>query len=343
MIELRRITRTYRQHDRQIHALHDICMTVDRGQIMGILGESGAGKSTLLRTVNLLEQPNSGQVFIDGKELTSLSIAQLREQRHNIGMIFQHFNLLNSRTVFENIALPLELIGMPTKELHARVNELLELVNLTDRANHYPHQLSGGQKQRAAIGRALATKPAILLCDEATSALDPKSKFAILSLLKKINHDLGVTIMLITHEMDVIKHTCTHAGVLHQGELVEQGTVIDLFARPTSEVTRQLVHKSLYIELPPSIKSELQTQQDVNKSRLVRFTFVGDESGQPLIASLTRKFNLGVNILQANIETIQDATIGFTVCQLIGDHQAINDALASIPPSSITVEVLGYV
>jgi len=343
MIELRHISKIYQQQAHVFHALEDINLSISRGQIVGIVGESGAGKSTLLRTINLLERPSHGQVYIADKDLMRLNPAALRTERRKIGMIFQHFNLLTSRTVFENIALPLELSGTPKATIDNVVGELLALVNLSDRAHYYPNQLSGGQKQRTAIARALTTKPDILLCDEATSALDPSSKYAILNLLKTINQELNVTIVLITHEMDVVKHSCSHVGVLHQGKLIEYADVLELFARPKSPVTRQLVQKSLHIALPARIKTKLQAHHDPSKSRLVRFTFVGDESGQPLIMDLVKRFNILINILQANIETIHDAPIGFTVCQLTGEHSEIDRALGSISPSAVTVEVLGYV
>ena len=343
MIEIKQLYKTYELHGKSFHALQHINLKIDRGEIFGIFGESGAGKSTLLRSVNLLEKPSSGQVIIDQVDLTKLSTSELNAQRRKIGMIFQHFNLLESRTAYENIALPLELIKLPKEQIEKEVTALLELVKLKEHKNHYPHQLSGGQKQRVAIARALATKPHILLCDEATSALDPKSTASVLTLLKEINRKLGVTILLITHEMDVIKQICHRAAVLNQGKLIEYGTVIELFAKPKSEITRQLVQKALHLELPSSIRKGLQREPDPTKSRLVRFTFVGNDSSQPLITTLVQKFNVTINIIQANIENIQDATVGFTVCELSGDHDAIDAALTYIKPSSITAEVLGYV
>lgn len=343
MIEFKKISKTYLLNDRAFHALQAINLTIERGEIFGIFGESGAGKSTLLRIVNLLEKPSNGHIFVEGTDLTTLSPQELKEKRKNIGMIFQHFNLLQSRTAFENIALPLELIGASKEDIEREVTSLLELINLKDHAHHYPNQLSGGQKQRIAIARALATKPSILLCDEPTSALDAKSTASVLALLKDINVKLGVTILLITHEMDVIKRICHRASVLDKGELVEYGSVMELFAKPKSVVTRELVQKALHLELPQSIKNTLQCKPDPNKSRLVRFTFVGEDSNQPLITTLVKKFNITINIVQANIENIQEASVGFTVCQLSGDHHAIDEALAYIQPSSITAEVLGYV
>jgi D-methionine transport system ATP-binding protein len=343
MIELSNINKTYSSHAKPFHALKNINLSIHRGDIFGILGESGAGKSTLLRIINLLERPTSGEVIVDKVNLTLLSANELRQARHNIGMIFQHFNLLESRTAFGNIALPLELIGTSKEMIREEVTRLLSLVGLSHHANHYPKQLSGGQKQRVAIARALATKPHLLLCDEATSALDTKSTYAILNLLKEINRKLNVTIVLITHELDVIKQICDRAAVLHHGELIETGTVLELFAKPRSDITRELLHKSLHIDLPPTILRVLKQDPQGTTSRIVRFTFVGEESAQPLMSSLAKNFDITINILQANIETVQDATIGFTVCQITGEKSVIDAALASIHPSTITTEVLGHV
>ncbi len=222
MIELRELNKTYCVNNQYIHTLKDVELKIRRGEIFGILGKSGAGKSTLLRCVNLLEKPTSGRVIVNDVDLTSLSTHQLREHRHKIGMIFQHFNLLESRTVFGNIALPLEIIHRPKAEIQQKVSNLLELVDLTDRKHHLPSQLSGGQKQRVAIARALAAEPHVLLCDEATSSLDPESTQAILNLLKKINREFGLTILLITHELDVVKQICDRVGIMEKGRLIEQ-------------------------------------------------------------------------------------------------------------------------
>ncbi|MBX3709709.1 MAG: ATP-binding cassette domain-containing protein [Gammaproteobacteria bacterium] len=239
MIEFKKINKEYMVNNKIVHALQDIDLSINRGEIFGIIGLSGAGKSTLLRTVNLLEKPTSGQVYVDEIDLTQLSKKQLKQQRKNIGMIFQHFNLLKSRTAFENIALPLELLGQPKDKIKHDVHILLELVQLVEHKNHYPEQLSGGQQQRVAIARALATQPRILLCDEPTSALDPLSTSSILHLLKEINQKLSVTILLITHEMDVIKQICHRAGVLDKGYLIEQSSVTELFSNPKSSVVKQ--------------------------------------------------------------------------------------------------------
>lgn len=341
MIELKQIYKSYSIKSGEVQALQNINLTINQGDIFGIFGESGAGKSTLLRTVNLLERPTSGEVYVNQINLTALTRKQLRNQQRHIGMIFQHFNLLSSRNAFDNIALPLELQGQSQQVIKKQVNELLELVRLTQHATHYPDQLSGGQKQRVAIARALATKPQVLLCDEATSALDPHSTASILSLLKDINQTLGVTILLITHEMDVIKRICNKAGVLDQGQLIEAGSIIELFAKPKSKVTKQLVQKALHMELPSSI--HLQPSIDLAKSCVVRLTFVGDDSHQPLISHLIQKFNITINIIQANIENIQEGTIGFTVCRIDGERQSIHQALEYINTLTIGVEILGYV
>ena len=343
MITLKNLNKTYRIKKREIHALDNINLHIPRGKIFGILGKSGAGKSTLLRCVNLLERPTSGQVIVNAIDLTTLSPRQLKMQRRKIGMIFQHFNLLESRTVAENIALPFELIAEPKASIQEKVSALLGLVHLKEHHDHYPSQLSGGQKQRVAIARALATQPDILLCDEATSALDTHSTATILRLLKEINEALGVTILLITHELDVIKQICHYAAVLDHGQLIEQASVIDLFTHPSSAVTKQLVQKSLHIELPSVIKKQMQKEFAANKAFIVRFIFLGKDNDQPLIATLVRKFDITISIIQANIENIQDTMIGFTLCQLAGSTDAIQQALEYAQTQAVTTEVLGYV
>jgi D-methionine transport system ATP-binding protein len=343
MISLQHISKSYELNAKVFHALKDVSLTVACGEICGIFGASGAGKSTLLRTVNLLERPSAGRVLVDDVDLTALSASELKLQRQRIGMIFQHFNLLKSRTAFDNIALPLELLGKPRQQIKEEVSALLDLVKLDAHAHHYPQQLSGGQQQRVAIARALATRPQILLCDEPTSALDPHSTSSILNLLTEINRQLNVTILLITHEMDVIKQICHRAGVLDHGTLIEYGSVIDLFAKPKSDITRQLVQKALHLELPQHIKHRLRPEPAAGSACLVRFTFVGDDSDQPLIATLVQQHHVTVNIIQANIENIREATVGFTVCLISGDKAAIDNALQHVQSTSVIAEVLGYV
>lgn len=343
MIEFKHVYKQFPHKDRIIHALADINLQIARGEIFGIFGVSGAGKTSLLRSVNLLDRPTSGQVLVNDIDITALSTKALRHHRRDCGMIFQHFNLLESRTAEQNIALPLELLKQPKTIIAKTVSELLHWIDLTHHQHHYPSELSGGQKQRVAIARALVTQPKILLCDEATSALDPQSTLSILRLLKKINDELGITILLITHEMDVIKQICDRALVLDQGKIIECGTVLELFANPKSPITAQLVQKALHLELPENIQSKLCTEPHPQKSRLVRFTFVGDDSSEPLLSTLVQRFNISINIICANIEIIQDAAVGFTICTLHGDHTNIDQALAHISSPTITAEVLGYV
>jgi len=242
MIELREITKRFQQKNREVTALDEVSLTVPEGKIFGVIGASGAGKSTLIRCVNLLERPTSGAVIVDGKDLMSLSNSALARERRHIGMIFQHFNLLSSRTVFDNIAFPLELDGWSREQIRARVEELLALVGLAEKANDYPASLSGGQKQRVAIARTLATSPKVLLCDEATSALDPATTKSILRLLKDINERLQITILLITHEMKVVRHICDEVAVISAGKLIEQGPVDEVFSHPKHELTREFIH-----------------------------------------------------------------------------------------------------
>lgn len=338
MIELKQISKTYRLNNREFYALRDIDLSINQGEIFGIFGESGAGKSTLLRTINLLERPDKGKVLVGGLELQSLNTRALNLQRQQIGMVFQHFNLLNSRTAAENIALPLELIGKSQHEIQTKVESLLSLVNLKKQHTHYPRQLSGGQKQRIAIARALATEPRILLCDEATSALDPKSTTAILQLLRKINRELNVTIVLITHEMDVIKRICDRAAVLDQGRLVECKPTLEIFARPNSQITKQLVQQAFHIEIPEYIKENVRQHQ--GKMLLVRLTFIGNDCTDSFITSLIRKYNLNISILQANIEHIQETSIGWMICQLEGEESILHEAITYINQSSVTAEVI---
>ena len=250
MIELLNLSKSFKTKNKTIHALSDVSLTVEKGEIFGVIGTSGAGKSTLIRCVNLLEKPNEGKVIVDNIELTKLSDAQLTLERRKIAMIFQHFNLLSSRTVFDNIAFPLELEGKSKSAIKEKVNSLLDLVGLNDKAKDYPANLSGGQKQRVAIARALANDPKVLLCDEATSALDPATTKSILKLLKSINQKLNLTILLITHEMEVIKTICDKVAVIDHGKLAEQGNVEQIFTNPKQEITKGFIQSSLNVELP---------------------------------------------------------------------------------------------
>lgn len=343
MITFENITKTYggKTH---VQALKGISLTINDGEIFGIIGKSGAGKSTLVRCINMLEKPTSGKVIIEDKELTSMSDSQLRAERKNIGMIFQHFNLLSSRTVFDNIAFPLELIGASKEVIASKVESLLELVGLTDRQYNYPSQLSGGQKQRVGIARALASDPKILLCDEATSALDPQTTQSILELLKDINKRLGITIVIITHEMAVIKAICDRVAVIEGGVIKEQGRVIDIFASPTSETMKEFVKSVVNMELPQGIrKLGVSDQPAPDRDMLVRFRFKGLVTNEPLVVNIARKFNLDVSVLYGNIDYIQDVPFGYLIVVIMGDMEAQAKAFAYIKTQPIESEVLGYV
>ena len=343
MITFENITKTYggKTH---VQALKGISLTIHDGEIFGIIGKSGAGKSTLVRCINMLEKPTTGKVIIDDKELTAMSDSQLRAERKNIGMIFQHFNLLSSRTVFDNIAFPLELAGASKEVIRSKVDSLLELVGLTDRQFNYPSQLSGGQKQRVGIARALASDPKILLCDEATSVLDPQTTKSILELLKDINKRLGITIVIITHEMAVIKEICDRVAVIEGGVIKEQGRVIDVFTNPQSETMKEFVKSVINMELPEGIKKLGVTDQpSPDRDMLVRFRFKGAATNEPLVVNVARKFNLDVSVLYGNIDYIQDVPFGYLIVVIMGDMKAQTEAYSYIKTQPIESEVLGYV
>ena len=343
MITFENITKTYggKTH---VQALKGISLTIHDGEIFGIIGKSGAGKSTLVRCINMLEKPTTGKVIIDDKELTAMSDSQLRAERKNIGMIFQHFNLLSSRTVFDNIAFPLELAGASKEVIRSKVDSLLELVGLTDRQFNYPSQLSGGQKQRVGIARALASDPKILLCDEATSALDPQTTKSILELLKDINKRLGITIVIITHEMAVIKEICDRVAVIEGGVIKEQCRVIDVFTNPQSETMKEFVKSVINMELPEGIKKLGVTDQpSPDRDMLVRFRFKGAATNEPLVVNIARKFNLDVSVLYGNIDYIQDVPFGYLIVVIMGDMKAQTEAYSYIKTQPVESEVLGYV
>ncbi len=309
MIELKDLNKSFKVAKEELHAVRDVNLTIEDGDIYGIIGFSGAGKSTLVRCINLLERPTSGSVLIDGVDLTKLNGKELREARKNIGMIFQQFNLLSQRTVEANIRYPLEIGGVNRSDADARVKELLELVDLTEKAKAYPAQLSGGQKQRVAIARALASDPKIILCDEATSALDPITTRSILDLLKSLNEKLGVTIVVITHEMRVVEQICHHVAVMSEGQIMEKGSVHDVFLKPQSETARKLIEPS-----------DGQTSL-ANRENTLRLAFTGDESGDPVISDMTLKCGVMVNILAANTEEIGGKTFGQMLIELPKDKQ----------------------
>lgn len=346
MISLRNLEKSFPGPHGPTPVLRDISLSIDTGEVFGIIGRSGAGKSTLVRCINLLERPDSGTVEVGGQVLTTLPERALRQARRTIGMVFQHFNLLSSRTVRDNIALPLTLIGEDSAQIRRRVDELLDLVGLTDRAGAYPAELSGGQKQRVGIARALAARPQVLLCDEATSALDPETTQSILSLLKDINSALDLTIVLITHEMQVIKAIADRVAVLDHGQVVEHGRLFDLFTRPTHDVTTAFVREALNRDVPEAVTRRLHAlnaQPDSGDigARVVRITFLGPAAHDPVISDLIRRFDLTVNLLHGHIDYIRDEPFGTLLVELQGTDAARRAALQYLTSKSLAVEGLG--
>lgn len=343
MIELRDLSKIFSGTAGHTAVLKDVTLSVEKGEIFGIIGRSGAGKSTLVRCINLLEHPTSGRVVVDGQDITELPGQSLRQLRSKIGMIFQHFNLLSSRTVYQNVAFPLELAGLNKGEIRLKVEPLLELVGLLDRRDHYPAQLSGGQKQRVGIARALASSPSVLLCDEATSALDPETTKSILSLLKDINAKLGLTIVLITHEMQVIKEICDRVAVLDHGRVVEQGSVFDVFTNPRADVTKSFVRDLIERELPTSLGDLLREPIGQRGEPVLRIVFTGASANLPVLSDIVRRFDVVLNILQANVDYIQGAPYGNIVVQASGAGRNIQSAIDHIRSNNLRVEVLGHV
>lgn len=344
MITLSGVTKIYPGQNGPVHALNGIDLEVQAGDIFGIIGKSGAGKSTLIRCINMLERPTAGHVVVDGQDMTTLPAKQLRQARKRIGMIFQHFNLLSSRTVYGNVAFPLELAGQKKSAIAARVRPLLELVGLSAHADKYPAQLSGGQKQRVGIARALASEPRLLLCDEATSALDPQTTKSILQLLKDINRQFHLTIVLITHEMQVIKEICDHVAVIENGRIIEQGPVIDLFTNPQTATTREFIANVINRDLPPLFDTSRLSATPVDSgSVLVRLSFVGPSATEPVIAGMIRRCNVDASILYGNIDHIQDTLYGTLTLELAGDEAAIAAALKYLAAHELGLEVIGYV
>ncbi|WP_318433760.1 methionine ABC transporter ATP-binding protein MetN [Photobacterium leiognathi] len=343
MIEIKQLNKVFYQGDKAINALSDINLTIQQGTIFGVIGSSGAGKSTLIRCVNLLERPSNGQVIVDGVDLTALSNQKLTLARRKIGMIFQHFNLLSSRTVFENVALPLELANTDKATIKAKVTDLLALVGLEDKHLSYPSNLSGGQKQRVAIARALASDPKVLLCDEATSALDPATTHSILELLQEINRKLNLTILLITHEMDVVKRICSEVAIIGGGKLVEQGSVGDIFSHPKTELAKDFIRSTLDLSIPADYQARMTPTQVENSFPLIRLEFTGASVDAPLISQVTRKFNLDISILSSDMDYAGGVKFGLMLAEFFGDHTAVSDAVDFLRQNKVNVEVLGYV
>ena len=343
MIELINVEKTYFSKAGDIHALKKTNLSIKEGEIFGIIGLSGAGKSTLVRCINMLERPTAGQVFVDGAELTKMSDAQLRKARQNIGMIFQHFNLLTSRTVYDNVAFPLEIQGLSKTEIDKRVRPLLELVGLETRGDYYPSQLSGGQKQRVGIARALASNPKVLLCDEATSALDPQTTKSILELLLDINKKMHLTIVLITHQMEVVTTVCDRVAVIENGVIIEEGDMVDVFINPKTETTREFTKSVVSVELPSIIKKEKLSAEYVEGSKLIaRLTFVGDSAGEPIVSGLVKHHNVDVSIISGNIDQLKDMPYGMLLIEVSGDKASIESALNYLDERQLKTEVIGY-
>ena len=341
IIELKNIYKTFTTEKGILNAVEDASISVQRGEIFGIIGFSGAGKSTLVRTINLLGRPTSGQVIVRGKDFLSLSPKELRQERKTIGMIFQHFNLMKSRTVEANVDFPLKHSGLSKQEINKKVHELLQLVEIGDKAKQYPSQLSGGQKQRVAIARALANNPDILLCDEATSALDPTTTKSILKLLKKLNQQLGLTIVIITHQMEVIKEICDKVAVMEYGKIVEQGDVFNIFAKPQNEVTKRFIRATSNLTKIEELIAEDSPVVHLEKGeKLVRFKYIQKDVSEPLISATSRLYDITMNIIFAEIDFVQGAPIGGTVAIVSGKPEAIERALEHIRGENVGVEVL---
>jgi len=330
--------------EKKFHALKDVSISIPEGSVFGIIGRSGAGKSTLIRTINLLERPTSGRVVVDGVNMTALSPNELRDARRGIGMIFQSFNLLSSHNVAENIAFPLKLADWSPFDVNKRVDELLELVELVDKKNVYPAQLSGGQKQRVGIARALANRPKILLCDEATSALDPQTTRSILALIREINRKLGLTVVLITHEMSVIKEICDEVTVLDEGRVVESGTVFEVFTRPRAAITCELISGFMTKELPPHFADmNFLSEQTHDSTVVLRISFLGDTAARPIISGMIRQCDVDANILYGAIDHIQGVPYGTLVVELSGKPYKRDAAIDYLRNLNLGLEVIGYV
>lgn len=341
MIELTHISKDFASGGRTVHAVQDVSLSIGKGEIFGIIGFSGAGKSTLVRCINLLERPTSGSVTVDGKEMTALSARELRQARKKIGMIFQHFNLMPSRTVFGNVAYPLRGSGLSSEQIADKVHRLLELVGIGDKAEAYPKQLSGGQKQRVAIARALANDPNVLLCDEATSALDPQTTKAILRLLKNLNEKLGITVVIITHEMAVVKEICDRVAVMEHGRVVEQGEVFNVFADPRQEITRSFIHTTSNLrKIEELIEEDSPVVQLKPGELIVRLSYIQRNVSEPLISTVSRKFDIMLNIIFSDIAIVQNAPIGGTVAIISGEREQITQAIAYLIEKNVGVEVI---
>lgn len=341
MIQLIDVTKTFSLDKKVVTAVKNVNLTIEQSEIFGVIGYSGAGKSTLVRCINLLERPTSGKVIVDGVNLLSLDEKKLRSERRKIGMIFQQFNLLASRTVFENVAFPLKYTGMKKDEIYNKVISLLELVGIQDKAKAYPSQLSGGQKQRVGIARALANDPKILLCDEATSALDPQTTQSILKLLKNLNKKLGITIVIITHEMSVIKETCNRVAVMEGGSIVELNDVVSIFSNPQAQITKDFINTTSNFSHVRELISEDSSILNLEKgSLLCKLDFHGSNTKEPIISYISKKYGLDASIIFGNIEIISGNVLGSLVVVLNGDKETQQSVIKYLEDINIKVEVI---
>lgn len=334
LIKLYDVSKIFYSEQGNITAVKDISININKGEIYGIIGLSGAGKSTLIRCLNRLEEPTSGKIFIDGVDLISLNRTDLRHQRKNIGMIFQHFNLLSQKNVYDNIAFPLRLENVKESIIKNRVEELLEYVDLSDKKYNYPSQLSGGQKQRVSIARSIATNPKILLSDEATSALDPKTTKSILNLLKKIRDELNITIVMITHQMEVVKEICDRVAIMENGQIIEENSVEDLFKNPKSKVAKSFVN-SINVNIEEEIINTANAQ-----SRVIHLNLGGNSANHPIISRIIKGFNIDINILSGDIKKLHSSSVGYLILELIGEDREIDNALSFLKYENIDVEVI---
>ena len=339
MIEFKNISKHYQLKGQTIRALDQINLKIPAGSIFGIIGYSGAGKSTLIRLINLLERPDQGQVMINQTDFTALDARSLRQERANIGMIFQHFNLLQTKTVAANIEMPLKLLGIHKAEREKRLNELLDFIDLKHKKDAFPDELSGGQKQRVGIARALANHPKILLCDEATSALDPQTTKSVLALLKKINQEQGITIVMVTHEMDVIETVCDYVAVMEQGQVIETGSTLDIFSQPKHPTTKNFIQTVLQQQLPVSILKNLENQ---NRHSIYCLQFLGKSAQETVVQAVIKQFDISLNILFANMTEINGTVIGQMFIQLLGDPATIQQAIDFLQQSGVQVEHSGH-
>lgn len=333
MIEINHLVKEYKTKKQTVIGVNDVSVKIEKGEIFGIVGYSGAGKSSLIRCLNLLERPTSGEVIIDGLDFTKLSPRELRSARQKTSMIFQHFHLIKAKTVYGNLAFALKAAKVPKAEIRPRVEELLAMVGLSDKADAYPAQLSGGQKQRVGIARALANNPSVLLCDEATSALDPNTTRSILKLLKKLNEELGLTIVLITHEMEVVKEICDRMAVMQDGRIIEEGPVYDLFSNPKEPLTRQFIETILQFDLPDHLAK-------ARKGTLIKIQFKGSIAEESVVSDVFQRYHVKGNILHGKIEYIQEVPLGIFIMELIGERADIDAAIEFITQRTQSLEVL---